>query len=432
MKKIFSCFIFLLSANYVFGQVSLFTAENFKGKTITLGEGSITSLQSTSIGTERITSIRITAGYTVVVYEQQNFKGEKTVFTASQPYLTLPFAGNPSSVAVYKKTNKNWSESGWRDSKVILYTNCGFTGNKVEIYEGGYRSMPAGFAKKLSSIRIPAGYKAALYSQPYFIGKKVTLQSDEFCFPSAWNDSAASIQILKKEPDENTNNPWANTEETEKAGSISELIASNSNYSSGGKVIVYADCYYGGKDSGLAVTAFNDVSSLSISSIKIPADKMVMVYSKKNFAGTKTILSRDEACLAVGLNNKILSMKIELKGLGGLGMTGQGSGGGGASGSGGGFNGSGWGSSGGSGASVRVFDICNFSGISRAMGDGNYAAMPSGFANKVSSIRVPAGKTVTVYSGTNFTGNSFKFSKDVSCLPSNWNNKILSIRITKE
>jgi Beta/Gamma crystallin len=432
MKKIFSGLIFLLTASFVFGQVSLFTAEKFKGKTITLGEGSIASLQNTLIETERVTSIRIATGYTVVVYEHQNFKGEKAVFTTSQSYLTLPFSGNPSSFAVYKKTNKNWSESGWSDSKIILYTNCGFTGNKVELYEGGYRSMPTGFAKTLSSIRIPADYKAELYSKPYFSGKKVTLQSDEFCFPSDWNDLTASIQILIKEPNENTNDPWTNAEETENAGSISELIASNSNYSSGGEVIVYADCNYGGKDSSLAVSAFNNVSSLSISSIKIPADKVVMVYSGKNFLGTKTILSRDEACLAAGLNNKILSLKIELKGLGGLGTTGQGSGGGGASGSGGGFNSSGWGSGSGSGASVRVFDNCNFSGMSRAMGDGNYAAMPSGFAKKVSSIRVPAGKRVTVFTGANFAGNSFVFLKDINCLPANWNNKILSMKITKE
>lgn len=426
---------FFLPANIIYGQVSLYTAGNFKGKVLTMGEGSIARLHQSPVGNDKIVSIKIAAGFTAVLYEQPNFKGEKQVFTSSQSVLALSFEGSVSSVVVYKKGNNDWNGAEWIDNKIILYTNCGFSGNKSVIRAGYFRTMPAGFVKNVSSIKIPGGYVVELFSEPNFKGKSVKLPADEFCFPAEWNKKAASLKIKSDEIiwDAKQDN-WSAWEHTRSAEENEpDVNALSGNYYEAGNLMVFSDCYFGGKDTSLFISeSYPDVSLLSISSLQIPKNLKVIVYTKKNFKGTSRLLAKDMVCLPADLNNKILSLKIELTGLGDFGTIGTGSGGGGASGSGGGYGGGGWKASNTSSSVVRIFDNCNFSGLSRGAGNGDYPTMPSGFASKVSSIRVPAGKKITVYSGTNFKGNSFVFSKDVNCLPSNWNNKILSMKISSE
>jgi len=218
------------------------------------------------------------------------------------------------------------------------------------------------------------------------------------------------------------------------------------NYSDTGKVILYADCNYLGKNNEIGFGSFITTEAWNASSIKIPSDKKVIVYKQMGFKGTSKVLTNDDNCLPVDWNNQIASIKVisnslssslsdllgdtgTLKGSGGLGISGTGSGGGG-SGGGIGISGSGGGTYGsGTGVNIVIYDKCNLTGKSRSLGAGEYNTIPSGETLTISSIRIPANKRVQVFSGKNFTGNSTTFYTTQKCLLSNWNDKILSMKI---
>jgi Beta/Gamma crystallin len=330
-------------------------------------------------------------------------------------------------------------------SQVTLYSGPGFTGNSITIKEGNYKLIPTAFYNKLKSVKISEGYVVELFSMAYFNHKRVTLYSDTESLPESWGLKSGSLKVFKSEveiPDSIASlDPWKNVEVYE---TRSKDLSYPVNYNDTGKVIAYSDCHYIGKQQEIGVGKFSNISAWSISSIKIPADKKILIYKQKGFKGTPKILTNDDNCLLTDWNNKIASIKVIQNslggllgdtgyGLGGLGIKGMGSGGGGsgggigASGSGGGYWGGGAGS--GTGINVVIYDKCNLTGRSRSLGVGEYGAIPSGTSITISSIRIPTYKRVQVFAGRNFTGNSTIFYATQKCLPAGWNDKILSMKI---
>ena len=59
---------------------------------------------------------------------------------------------------------------------------------------------------------------------------------------------------------------------------------------------------------------------------------------------------------------------------------------------------------------------------------GSYASMPSGFNDKISSIRV-MGASVMIFADINFSGRSTRIRGDVPNLGSSWGDRISSIRV---
>jgi uncharacterized membrane protein YgcG len=332
-------------------------------------------------------------------------------------------------------------------SQVTLYTGAAFTGTSLTVNEGNYKFIPTAFYNKLQSIKISEGYVVELFSMAYFNHKRVTLYTDTESFPESWGLKSGSLKIFKSEykiPDSIISlDPWENITVNE---TMSKNLSYPVNYNDTGKVILYSDCNYLGKKQEINAGNYSSIAAFSISSLKIPADKKIIVYKQKGFKGTPKIFTNDDNCLPGDWNNKIVSMKVinnliggfysDTTGIGGLGIKGTGSGGGGygggsigASGSGGGNWGGGAGS--GTGINVVIYDKCNLTGRSRSLGVGEYVTIPSRETISISSIRVPTGKRVQVFSGKNFTGNTITLHATQKCLPANWNDKILSMKITE-
>lgn len=338
-------------------------------------------------------------------------------------------------------------------SQVNLYTGPNHTGKTLSLKEGNYKIIPQVFYNKLKSLKIAEGYVAELFSLPMYRGKKVVLLSDLASFPEDWGNKIGSLKIFnpgKETPDSFAMlNPWENIQEIEASSMSSSFPVT---YSDTGNVILYSECNYVGKKNEINTGNYKSVSAWGISSIKIPGDKRIIVYSLPGFKGNSTLLNADENCLMANWNNKISSIKVmnnsladllndtgTLKGngIGGLGIKGTGSGGGGYGGGGGsvGSGGGNWGSGkfgSGTGVNVVIYDKCNFAGKNRSLGAGDYAVVPSGETLKISSIRIPAGKTVQVFSGKNYTGNSVSFYANQNCLQAAWNDKIQSLKITQQ
>jgi hypothetical protein len=84
-------------------------------------------------------------------------------------------------------------------------------------------------------------------------------------------------------------------------------------------------------------------------------------------------------------------------------------------------------------SSVATFyKDCHYTGDSIKLGTGDYTPkMLSGMEDHISSIKVPAGRTVTVWRNGDFNGPSSVYTSDVACLnPGQFNDSISAIRIS--
>jgi len=83
---------------------------------------------------------------------------------------------------------------------------------------------------------------------------------------------------------------------------------------------------------------------------------------------------------------------------------------------------------------VRLYGDCSFGGWSVNLGIGEYTLSQltaMGFVNdQTSSIRVPAGMKITVYTDNNFGGSSNTLTSNNSCLGTVFNNSISSLKVS--
>ena len=86
--------------------------------------------------------------------------------------------------------------------------------------------------------------------------------------------------------------------------------------------------------------------------------------------------------------------------------------------------------------SITAYEHIKYKGKSRTFNIGKYNKMPGGFNNNISSLRVPKGRIVTVYTLKDFQGYKKTFSSDAPDLTSvhfeggfrgTWNDKISSM-----
>ena len=86
---------------------------------------------------------------------------------------------------------------------------------------------------------------------------------------------------------------------------------------------------------------------------------------------------------------------------------------------------------------VQLFQGCSYSGWSASFGPGNYTMADiqarGGVNDDASSIRVPSGYTVTLYTSDNFAGSSLVRTADDSCFTDNtgFNDTISSMRVVQ-
>ena len=85
-------------------------------------------------------------------------------------------------------------------------------------------------------------------------------------------------------------------------------------------------------------------------------------------------------------------------------------------------------------ASVQLFQGCNYGGWSASFPVGDYTMADivarGGVNDDASSIRIPAGRTVTLYRDNNFSGTSLTLTGDDSCFTdNNFNDAVSSLRV---
>ena len=79
-----------------------------------------------------------------------------------------------------------------------------------------------------------------------------------------------------------------------------------------------------------------------------------------------------------------------------------------------------------------VYEDCDYKGLSKIYGVGEYKYAGIDWNNKISSLKVAQGYKVTFYEDTFFQGKTISFTEDDKCLVDNgWNDKVTGIKVEK-
>jgi hypothetical protein len=86
----------------------------------------------------------------------------------------------------------------------------------------------------------------------------------------------------------------------------------------------------------------------------------------------------------------------------------------------------------GNNAYVTVYEDCDFRGTSRNVDIGEYRSLKTlRFANdRMSSIKVPPGMSVTIFEHDNYGGAYATIDRDIACFDRTWNDQVSSMRVT--
>lgn len=405
--------LFIGIVGSIFAQVTLYSAPENRGQSVKVNEGSISRMSSTIIGNGRLSSMIVPSGYRVTLYVFENFQGYAETFNYSLLRLPNSLEGKVSSIIVTKDNGNGWvgttvnnGQPGWNNQNVTVFTECYYSGNSNPLQPTNYPTLPDNINRRLSSIRIPAGYEVDLFTQVNYSGRVVRLRSDQVCVPAEWNNVVASIKIYKNNsgflPPDNYD-PWAQN--------------NTSNQNNNKNVTLYDKCNYTGQNLPLADGSYGVLPfafQQKIYSIKVPVGKEVLCYSGPNFTGASYRLTADKNCLMNNYEFMVSSIKVQ--------STNNNA-----------NNTNGWNN----GApprpmptqvqqEVKVFTDCSYAGKNAEFKPGKYPFLALLFNNNISSAKVPNGRRIILYTGVNYTGHSYILTKDNVCLSGVFNNRIRS------
>lgn len=275
---------------------------------------------------------------------------------------------------------------------ITVYYDGDYGGSSHRLYDGEYRADELGVGNdKISSIRIPSGFRITVYSDDNFRGRSRDFSSSVRRMPSDFNDKISSIRVERR--------------------------YGGNNYGSSNTVTLYEDGNFRGQSYDYTATgrwsAKDAFPNDRISSIRVPRGRQITVYVDDRQQGYSRTFTSDVRALDYSLNDKISSIDIERANN----------------------------SSGASKKPIRnkygstnkavLFADCDFRGRSMELGQGAYKANSlRGIGNdQLSSMRLPSGWEAVLYMDDNFRGEKTTIYADFGCLPYAFNDRVSSIII---
>lgn len=163
---------------------------NYGGWAVTLGEGTYnySEMVAAGIKNDQLSSLKVSSGYIVTLYEHSNFEGATKTVTSDTSILS-DFNDKASSIKVTYKGTANG---------VTFYEHSNYGGWEVTLGAGTYNysdMIGAGIKNDaISSVKVPSGYTVTLYEHSNFGGASKTLTGNS-TLSSDFNDEASSIKI---------------------------------------------------------------------------------------------------------------------------------------------------------------------------------------------------------------------------------------------
>ncbi len=299
--------------------VDLYSQQDLRGKPVSIYNfGNYSRIDDKNIGfsNDALQSIKVAPGVVVTLYEDYDFKGNSFKIVG-------PIILNNLSNFIPGFNNKTISIKVERMPLVVLYSQPGFEGTRIPIYEFGnypYIDRIEFPNDALQSIKVAPGVKVELYEHYNFRGNKVTIEGDEkgsvVNLPQTIENKISSIivsrsnkfakifskpiNLLQAEPqtpalgldtpspeDINSFSPPSNDHGTP--------CLPNFNFNGTWKdcpiVIIYTDDNFRG--TSVPITQIQDISSFndvgfplrSLSSIKVAPGITIILYENENFDG---------------------------------------------------------------------------------------------------------------------------------------------------
>lgn len=163
------------------------------------------NVRDMGIRNDGLSSIRIPSGYSVTIFKDDNFRGGSRTYYSNVYCLDGQWNDQASSVIIsgpgnsYTAEDHNYNNNNnYTDArdKVYVYDQCNYGGLSFGFSPGRYNDRSLGIGNdKISSIRIPSGFKITVYQAKDFQGYSRTFYGNESCLNGQFNDQISSIIV---------------------------------------------------------------------------------------------------------------------------------------------------------------------------------------------------------------------------------------------
>lgn len=294
-------------------QVIIFDECGLTGTNVNLVPGRYDS-RAMGLRNDAVSSIRVPSGYSITVFAEGGFKGESRTYYANVYCLDGSMNNQVSSIIVNGpgsnnnnspsyNNNNNYNSS---DGRVTIYDQCNYGGQAVPLNTGRYNYNSMGLQNdRISSIRVPRGYKVIAYAAKDYQGPSATFSYDVSCLNGEWNNQISSIIVEGPGGNSYNDNNYNNNNY-------------NNNYNSGNSsyngVTVYVASWFKGEHAVYGEGRFdlrNSSLKTNISSLSIQPGYRVTVFEDFGFRGRSMTFSSSVANLAgLGWNDNIRSFIV--------------------------------------------------------------------------------------------------------------------------
>eukprot|EP00808_Paulinella_micropora_P012899 g70131.t1 len=401
------------------GIAYLYTSYNWAGN-LKACASNVAALDATF--NNKIRSLRVPTGGSVTLYSEANYQGISKIFTSDSSNLggwtdlasSIRFTG-----IAYLYKNTGWAgeymqlssdaaslDSSWNDQisslrvpiggSVTLYTEANYQGTS-QIF-ANHSSDLGSWSDVVSSIRFNDPGMAYFYKLLNYYGQVLPLLSNAASLDSSWNDQVRSLKVpiagsrlATVTLYQGANYQGYSQIYTSDINNIGGMLPSSIKVNDPDIAFFYKAVNYGGDVFPYAsdLSSFGDIPTWNaqISSLKVPIGGSVTLYTEANYQGTFQIFTSDTSNLGIWSD---VASSIRFTGI------------------------------------AYLYKDFNYGGESKQL-TGDIASLDSNSNQQISSLKVPKGGSVTLYSQVNYTGISQIFTSDSSNL-GGWDNLASSIR----
>lgn len=380
-RSIIAMMILSIACLHVQSQVVVYTDCNYRGAQSRLSPGTYNNAYQINLPDRSISSLQIPRGYLVELFSGPNLTGSTGTYAGNVSCLSSSWNNQIRSLRVILD-NGGWPGGGGGNqmNSAGVFTDCDYRGRSGYLPPGDYPSLRNIIGNlALASLRIPQGMYIELYTEENFRGTSTgKILQDQRCFGNFWYKRASSARVRY------VNDGWA------PPPPVYPPVPNNA------QITVYSFCNYLGLPmrfgQGEIVSLRDAMGGRPLGSMMIPMGMTVELYSQPYMRGTMIGRFTSNLSCIQGFATFAESMRIYPSGpFGGTSNL----------------------------SNVWIYSGCQFTGKQLQLNVGRYANLQSGALLSPSSLRVPRGYEVILYTDYNFRGTTTKITADNLCL-GNW------------
>jgi beta-glucanase (GH16 family) len=308
------------------------------------GDYNLTAMRAKGINDNDISSLRVSRGFKVVMYENDNFSGASTTITSDMgcsadwndrvsSFKVLP-NGITNLAGTYFLQNRNsglnldvtGGTGATQDGARMQQWNVTGTSNQQFRFEhlgdGAYRVVAVhsgkvldidGIKKENGAFAQQWGYAGSFNQQWIVVATdvagtyKLIAKHSGRILEVAGASTAPEARVQQWDDNGQTCGQWK---------FVTPISPST------GLITAYADCNYTGFSGGLEIGDYNlarlkslGINDDAISSFRVTQGYQAILYQDDNFSGGSTVISTDNTCLNTTWNNKVTSLRVIANGV---------------------------------------------------------------------------------------------------------------------